>query len=200
MAEDPGIDVMIYTDGQEYIADSTNAQQKASQEACLAKATTDSQERACVDKSYLYGRDLEIAGANVRYKYYAYRWDASYAAQMHNKFLIIDDRLYTGSYNLSDNAEHNTFENMFMFDGPEFRDLVETYEAKFQAMWTTGEGLLPALREKIETQSTIPIVFDAMALTWKEVRDLKSLIAAECPDVNSAEFRQNAPSHKTCTK
>lgn len=200
VTENPEVDVMIYLDGQEYVSDTTNTQQKTDQTACLALATTESKKNACLDKSYLYGRDVEKAGANVRYKYYAYRWDASYAAQMHNKFLIIDDTLYTGSYNLSDNAEHNTFENMFMFRGPEFQDMVELYEAKFQDLWKQGDGLLPGLRTQIDKDATIPIVFPAMSLSWTEVRDLKSLISAECPAVNSAAYRSNAPGHKVCSK
>ena len=199
-AEDPGVEIKVYLDGQEYISDSGNTQQIASRETCLATATTDAKKRACEDKSFLYGREVEKAGANVRYKYYAYRWDAGYAAQMHNKFLIIDDSLYTGSYNLSDNAEHNTFENMFLFTGPEFADLVEAYEDKFQDLWVQGDGLLAGLTKTIEDETTIPIVFPGMSLSWQEVRDLKSLIAAECPDVNSSEFRTNPTAHRTCTK
>ena len=199
-ASDPEIDIVLYLDGQEYVSDSTNDIQKADMEQCVAAATTENQKEKCRDKSYLYGRDVELAGIDVRYKYYAYRWDTSYAAQMHNKYLIVDDALYTGSYNLSDNAEHNTFENMLRFSGPEFADLVESYESKFQELRQQGDGLLPDLRAKIDTEATIPIVFPAMSLSWTEINELKSLIAAECPKVNSLEFRQNASSHFTCTK
>lgn len=199
-ASDPEIDIMVYLDGQEYVSDSSNAQQKADRNTCLAAATTDSQKRNCLDKDYLYGRDVELSGILVRYKYSAYRWDVSYALQMHNKVLIVDDALYTGSYNLSDNAEHNTFENMLVFRGPEFAELVEKYETKFQELWVQGDGLLAGLRTTIDQASTIPIVFAPMSLSWTEVRDLKSLIAAECPLVNSAEFRQNAAAHQTCKK
>lgn len=199
-ASDPEVDIVLYLDGQEYVSDSTNDIQKADMEQCVAAATTENQKEKCRDKSYLYGRDVELAGIDVRYKYYAYRWDTSYAAQMHNKYLIVDDALYTGSYNLSDNAEHNTFENMLRFSGPEFADLVESYEAKFQELRKQGDGLLPGLRAKIDTDATIPIVFPAMSLSWTEINELKSLIAAECPSVNSLLFRQNASSHFTCTK
>jgi phosphatidylserine/phosphatidylglycerophosphate/cardiolipin synthase-like enzyme len=199
-ASDPEIDIVLYLDGQEYVSDSTNDLQKSDKAACVAAATTENQKQKCLDKDYLYGRDVELAGIDVRYKYYAYRWDTSYAAQMHNKFLIVDDALYTGSYNLSDNAEHNTFENMLRFSGPEFADLVEDYETRFQELRAQGEGLLPGLTSKIDTDATIPIVFPAMSLSWTEIRDLKSLIAAECPKVNSLDFRQNAAAHQTCTK
>jgi len=199
-ADDPGVEITVYLDGQEYISESGNTEQKAAQQTCLAAATTDAKKRACLDKSFLYGLEVERAGINVRYKYYAYRWDASYADQMHNKVLIIDDSLYTGSYNLSDNAEHNTFENMFLFKGPEFRDLVATYEDKFQSLMLQGEGLLPGLRKQIDEEASFPMVFTPMSLSWTEVRDLKSLILRECPQANSADFRANPGAHKFCTK
>lgn len=199
-AEDPGIEIRVYLDGQEYISASTHTKQETDLEACLLLATTEAKKRSCRDKGFLFGFAVGEAGIDVRYKYYAYRWDVSYAAQMHNKFLIVDDALYTGSYNLSDNAEHNTFENMLVFRGPEFRELVGEYEEKFESMWSTGEGKLEGLMDTIRTDTTIPIVFEAMSLSWEEVRALKSLIAAECPAVNSADYRQNAASHLSCTK
>jgi len=199
-AADPDIDIQIYLDGQEYISDSGNTEQIADQQTCLAAATTASQQRACVDKSFLYGLEVEKAGIDVKYKYYAYRWDAGYAAQMHNKFLIIDKALYSGSYNLSDNAEHNTFENVLLFKGPEFEDLVEEFETKFQELREQGPGLLGPLRSKIDNDTTIPIVFPAMSLTWTEIKDLKALIAKECPAVNSAAFREDPVGHQMCTK
>ncbi len=199
-ASDPDLDIQVYLDGQEYVSESANTEQKAARDTCLAGASTESAKNACLDKSFLYGLEVERAGIDVRYKYYAYRWDASYALQMHNKFLIIDDALWTGSYNLSDNAEHNTFENMLMFRGPEFRDLLEQYEEKFQELRVQGDGLLPTLRQTIDTAAVIPIVFTPMSLTWTEVRDLKSLISAECPKVNSVAFRTNPAANQTCAK
>ena len=48
------------------------------------------------------------SGIDVRYKYYAYRWNASYAKQMHHKYFVIDKKiLFTGSYNLSHSGERN---------------------------------------------------------------------------------------------
>ncbi len=199
-SQNPDLEIRVYLDGQEYVSDSGNAQQKSARDTCLASATTEKKKAACLDKSFLYGLEVGNAGIDVRYKYYAYRWNTSYAAQMHNKILIIDDALYTGSYNLSDNAEHNTFENVFMFKGPEFRDLVSNYIERFEILWKQGDGLLPGLQKTIDEATTIPIVFPAMSLSWAEVRDLKALIAKECPAVNSAAFRENAASHQTCTK
>lgn len=203
LASSPEVEVKVYLDGQEYISQYANQDQEAELAECLAAATTEAKKRNCLDKGFLFGLEVGEAGADVRYKYYAYRWDTSYAAQMHHKYVAIDgEKLLSGSYNLSDNAEHNTFENMFVFEGERYAELVDAFEANFAKMWETGkaEGLLADLTETIETKTTIPIVFPSMALTWQEVTTLKQLIRSECPDVDSTEFRQNAAAHQTCTK
>ena len=155
-----------------------------------------------MDKGFRFGFIRSASRAShVRYKWYAYRWHFTYAEQMHHKYMIIDgDELWTGSYNLSDNAEHNTLENMFVFDGPAHAELVATYEANFEQMWNTGrdEGLLDALIEEIETADIIPLVFESMALEHEEVRSLKALIVDRCPQVNSQAFRTDPAGHQVC--
>lgn len=203
-ADAPDVDIRVYLDGQEFISQSTHDAQVDDLEECLENAgTSQSKIRDCNDSGFLFGLIVGQSGIDVRYKYYAYRWDASYAVQMHHKYMIVDgDELWTGSYNLSDNAEHATFENMLHFSGPEFAELVADYESNFESMWETGraEDLLGELRTQITTVATaqVPLVFAPMALTWAEVTALKSLLVVECPIVNSQDFRQNAPAHKTC--
>ena len=204
MDADPDVDVVVYLDGQEYVSSSTNEIQKDDLDACLAAAgTSESKKRSCLDKGFLFGLEVGKAGADVRYKYYAYRWDVTYAKQMHHKYMVVDGTdLYTGSYNLSDNAEHNTFENMFVFKGATYAALAAAYEQNFSTIRETGraEGKLADLIETVENESTIPIVFEPMALTWQEITDLKAKIRSECPAVDSTEYRSNAAAHQTCTK
>ena len=199
-AEDPDIDIVVYLDSQEYISEWWHGQQIAKLNECLANATTESQIRKCTDKGFLFGYELGQNGIDVVYKYYAYRWHYSYSPQMHNKFLIIDDALYTGSYNLSDNAEHNTFENVTVFEGPEFKPIVDQYEAHFQTLLTTGEGLLPGLLAQVTSGDDFPIVFEPMALRWQEITDLKDAIAENCPAIHSDEYKKNPEDHKWCDK
>jgi len=199
--QDPSLDIRVYLDAQEYISQTTHNIQVEKLEECLDNANTETQIRNCMDKGFRFGFLVGEAGIDVRYKWYAQRWHFSYAEQMHHKYLIIDgDELWTGSFNLSDNAVRNTFENIFVFTGDEFADLIEAYEGNFDAVWNTGrdEDLLGQLRDEIETSDVFPIVFDSMALEHEEVRSLKALIVDRCPQVNSFEFRNNPQDHHVC--
>lgn len=201
----PSLDVRVYLDGQEYLSRWTHDDQVDDLNACLAAAGDSvARQRACTDKGFLFGYQVGAdAGIDVRYKFYAYRWDHAYAPQMHHKYMVVDGTtLFTGSYNLSDNAEHETFENMTVWKGSANAPLVKAFEANFESIWNTGrdEGRLASLVEKVTTAPTIPIVFDPMALTHAEITDLKQKIRSACPAVDSAEFRQNASTHLSCTR
>jgi phosphatidylserine/phosphatidylglycerophosphate/cardiolipin synthase-like enzyme len=203
-AERPDIDIRIYTDGQEYISTYAHKQQQSERATCLAAAgASAAKQRECYDKGYYYGYQLGEAGIAVRYKFYAYRWDVSYAKQMHHKYMLIDDdRLYTGSYNLSDNAEHNTIENMLMFRGATHASLITAFHGNYERIWETAraDGSYQKLMTTISTAAQIPLVFEPIAMTWKEVTDVKSAIVKNCPDANSEPFRTDPVKHQFCTR
>ena len=123
-------------------------------QTCLAAAgTSETKKRDCMDNDFLFGYQVGQAGIDVRYKYYAYRWDFTYAPQMHHKFMAVDGKtLYSGSYNLSDNAEHGTFENMMVLKGAEHAALIQAFEANFESIWKTGrdENKLASLNARID--------------------------------------------------
>jgi phosphatidylserine/phosphatidylglycerophosphate/cardiolipin synthase-like enzyme len=202
--QSPALDIKIYLDGQEYVSDSAHAAQVRALDVCVkAAGSSVAKQQDCLDRGFLFSYQVSTAGIPLKFKYYAYRWDASYAKQMHNKYFIFDGKtLVTGSYNLSDNAEHNTFENLTVLRAPSYAALIDKYEQSFARLWVTGDeaGLLASLTDKVKTAPVIPIVFEPMALTWTQVTDLKQLIAKSCPAVNSAEYRSAAPSHQICTK
>lgn len=201
----PNLNIEVYIDGQEYLSVSAHREQERRMQECLTAAGTNEAKREiCAEKDFIYAYTLHQAGIDVRFKYYAYRWDTSYAAQMHHKYFIIDDAIVaSGSYNLSDNAEHNTMENMVVYDGPSFAPLAASFVSNFRGMWETGrnEGLYGAMMTTLATSPrTVPIVFPPMALTWDEVTDLKGAIRQACPAVDSAAYRENAPRYRTCTR
>lgn len=198
----PSLDVRIYLDGQEYISTWYHQKQLDDLDACLAGASTETQTQDCYDKGFYFGYAVHKEGIAVRYKYYAYRWDYSYAPQMHHKYMVVDGRfLATGSYNLSDNAEHNTFENMVFIDGAAHGQIVEKYLEDFESIWATDakrQGY-DALLDKIENETgPFPVVFDSMALDWDEVTRLKLAIRDACPDIDSDAFRREPAAHQTC--
>jgi phosphatidylserine/phosphatidylglycerophosphate/cardiolipin synthase-like enzyme len=199
----PSLDIRVYLDQQEYISASGHSAQVADLNTCRANATTPARLWNCESKDFLFGKQVGDAGIVVRYKTYAYRWDYNYAAQMHHKFLAIDGQeLFTGSYNLSMNAEQATFENLVHLRGATYAPVVAAFEREFERLWNTGRNpdRLPGLRSTIASATTIPLVFDSMALSWQEVTDLRTLVRANCTVVDSTEYRENPAAHRTCPR
>jgi phosphatidylserine/phosphatidylglycerophosphate/cardiolipin synthase-like enzyme len=199
----PNFDIKVYLDQQEFISASGHSAQVAEVAECQARATTPNQQRECLANDFLFSRALVNANIDVRFKSFAYRWNASYAAQMHSKYMIIDGKeLITGSYNLSMNAEQSTFENALHITGPQFSSLVDKFEENFTKIWDTAraENKLASLRATIGSAATIPLVFDPMALTYAEFESLRALIRANCTVVDSVEYRSNATAHRTCPR
>lgn len=198
-----GLDIRVLLDGQEYVSLWAHNKQLGEQADCLeAAGTSASKIRKCLDKGFRYGYAVHEAGIALRYKYYAYRWDYSYAVQMHHKYLIVDGAtVATGSYNYSDNAEHNTFENVTVLTAARYPALVQAYLTNFLSLWDQGraEGHYDALMEDVaEGSDPFPIVFEPVALVWEEVDALKDAMSAACPDINSEPFRTDPASHQTC--
>ncbi|MBK9034814.1 MAG: DUF1669 domain-containing protein [Myxococcales bacterium] len=198
----PDLDVRVYLDQQEYISASGHTAQLADLEACLAGAATPATIWNCQSRDFLFGKLVGEAAIPVRYKTYAYRWDVTYAVQMHNKFMIVDGTdLYTGSYNLSMNAEQSTFENIVHLNAASYGAVIAAYTREFERLWSTGRApdRLAALRATIATASSVPLMFEPMALDHAEVTALKALIRSRCPSVDSTDFRTNPAAHRTCT-
>lgn len=203
--ENPELDVRILLDGQEFIAESTHEIQLRNLDSCIADAAGNtSKENKCFDRGFYFSYSMVEAGIPVKFKYYSYRWHYSYAVQMHHKYFIVDgETVATGSYNLSDNAEHNTFENVVFFEGAQYPELVESFVENFNKLWVLGdeEALYTELMDEVENGTgRVPIVFDSMALSWEQVNDLKRAIVANCSDVNSSSFRSRPERHHSCTR
>jgi phosphatidylserine/phosphatidylglycerophosphate/cardiolipin synthase-like enzyme len=197
----PSLDIKVYLDQQEYISPSGDTAQRTELDACLAAATTETQRLNCLYNDFLFSKLLVDAGITVRFKSYAYRWDHSYAAQMHSKFIVVDGKeVLTGSFNASMNSEQATFESGLHVFGTPYAPLIAKYEQNFTAMWDVNRAALAALRTKISSDATFPIVFPSMALTYQEFGDLRALIRANCATVDSTDFRDNPGAHRICTR
>ena len=201
----PDLDIQVYLDAQEYLAASTHEYQLQELAECLTEAGDSvSQQQDCTDRGFLFAYQLHEEGIPVRFKYYAYRWDHSYADQMHHKYMIVDGEiLVSGSYNLSDNAEHATMENIVVLEGEAHRAIVDRFRANFDAIWVTGEAerLYESLMDEVQNGTEdFPIVFPSMALDHSQVTALKNAIRDACPLINTEDYRQNAARHRYCDR
>lgn len=192
------VDVRVYLDGQEYTSAWYYGTQLDKYDDCIASGDDD-----CGEQGLHFGYGLHDAGIPIRYKYYAYRWDYRYAKQMHHKYLLIDgDTLVTGSYNLSPNAEFDTLENITILSAARYPAVVADYATNFETLWDTNrDGTLDTLHDEItDGTDNIPLVFDAMALTWDEVDGLKDAIRDACAAVDSEDYRDDPHNHTTCPR
>ena len=199
----PSIDIKVYLDQQEFISASGDAAQKAEVAECQTDASTPAAKAECLRNDFLFSKSLVDAGIDVRFKSFAYRWDATYAAQMHSKYMVVDGKeLISGSYNLSMNAEQATFENALHLSGATYAPVAGAFESNFSKIYDTGraQNLLTSLRSEISSAQTIPLVFPSMALTYSEFDKLRQLIRANCAVVDSIAYRSNAAAHKTCPR
>jgi phosphatidylserine/phosphatidylglycerophosphate/cardiolipin synthase-like enzyme len=197
----PGIDIKVYLDQQEYISPSGDAFQKTELDTCLAAATTDTQRTNCLYNDFLFSKMLADAGIDLRFKSYAYRWDFTYAEQMHSKYMVVDGtEVFTGSWNHSMNSEQATFENGLRIYGTAYASLISQFAQNFDTIWETNRSKLAPLRTTISTSSSIPLIYPSMALTYQEYTDLKTLIRANCTVADSDEYRSNAGAHRTCPR
>ena len=170
---------------------------------CLVKAGTSiSKKQKCLDRGFRYAYLVKSKGIKLRFKYYAYWWDYHYAQQMHHKYIIIDNEtLFSGSYNFSDNAEHNTIENIIIYKASKYPNLLKAFNTNFNKLWETERinGTYQNLLNKIQGATKwISVVFKPMSLTWDQVDKLKKAIRKKCPDVNSTKVRANPHKNKTC--
>ena len=204
-AERPDLDIRVYLDGQEYVAAGTSAIEKKDLDTCVAAAgSSESKRQACYDKDFHWSYPVTQAGIPLRFKHYAYRWHFSYAPQMHHKYFLVDGKvLASGSYNLSDNAEHQTMENMVVYRGGPFAGMIEGFGANYEAIWVTAEaeGKYDALLNEVQNGTgDVPIVYDPMALDFQQVTTLKAAIRDACPDVDSQDFREHPEKHFFCKR
>ena len=199
----PDMDIRVYLDGQEYISEGYHWYQVSELEECLEDAgDSEAQRQDCLDSGFYFGFQVQDAGITLRYKYYAYRWHYTYAKQMHHKYLIFDGKkLVSGSYNLSDNAEHNTMENILVYDAARYPSLVDDFKTNFQKIWKTGhaDNRYEKLKQTIDNASyKIPIVFKPMALDHGQIEKLKTKIEDTCPAVESDDYDDDPRRHTDC--
>lgn len=175
----------------------------ASKRGVDVKLTVDNQEF----KEYINDRSIEMtprfvegwkklpgnAGKEVpvRVKYYSHYPNPALWLLNHHKFLLVDyDKnggadnsvLFTGSYNLSETAEHNQFDNMVTFSGKKYQTLQESFLGEFEKLWNLERKNDKPNAEILSYYTTVkeeslPIHHtSAVSLSWSEITALRSQI------------------------
>lgn len=158
-------------------------------------------------------KELERAGVPCRYKTYSLVYLQPRAQLMHHKTLIVDEkRVVSGSYNWSDTAEKNNYENVVDIDGDggPNQALVAAYVAEHKKLWSLNRDVYPRFRAAmLATPSNaaiykkiIPVHFDTpyfdtvMTLTRAEIAPVRAVafaagILERKPD-GSTKYHNNA--------
>ena len=193
----PDLDIRVYVDQTEYLSSEEHEDQQRELAGCLDGANDEGDQFDCRKSGRRFSFALHEQGISVRFKTYAYRWHVSYAAQMHHKYLIIDEEiLATGSYNLSNNSERNSMENVVVYHGWRYPELVDDYVANFEGIWETGRPHNQL--EELADAEVIDLVFSPLALSWEELTELRRIIRQRCPEVDSPAYRQRPEEHQNC--
>ena len=70
---------------------------------------------------------------------------------MHDKFAVFDGKeAFTGSYNWTNNDEHNNCENALFTDEPK---VVQAYQKEFEVLWTAPQKVVIHKKRRPQSQS-----------------------------------------------
>jgi phosphatidylserine/phosphatidylglycerophosphate/cardiolipin synthase-like enzyme len=198
----PGVDIRVYLDAQEYTSQGRYQFEEAAITECLTAAANDTDRARCNDKGVHFGYALHAAGLPLRYKSYSYRWHYSYAVQMHHKYIVVDgDRVASGSYNISPNAEFDTMENIIFYERDLYPGVVDSFVANFADIWDTGRAGVSSVIDGVrDGTSDVELTWESMAVSWTELTELKEAIRGACSEVDSPEFRSEPQANLTCTR
>ncbi len=135
--------------------------------------------------------------APVRVKWYSHAPNPTRWLLNHHKFLLVDynaqggsDKsvLVTGSYNMSETAEHNQFDNQVTFRGTKYAALQKSFLDEFNKLWNLERSGDKPNAEIVKYYSTVvngnlPIHHNrAVSLSWEEIFALRDSVKAVAPE------------------
>lgn len=129
----------------------------------------------------------------VRIKFYSFKFFHPKSKLMHHKMIIVDEKtLITGSFNWSQTAEKENFENLLVFNREEHSALVDSYIQRFNELWNLNRDKVASFKESLTSRNKIFLHFQPMSLSFAEIKELKSFaIKATDPGF----FKNFSPEH-----
>ncbi|RZF21896.1 hypothetical protein DAY19_09405 [Halobacteriovorax vibrionivorans] len=183
-----GVDVRIVADNQEY------------------KSGTSSKEMVpnfVNDWLELEGNEGKVPP--VRIKYYSHAPSPRHWALNHHKYMIFDyneddfskTKLMSGSYNISETAEHSQYDNMFTYSGETFSNLFEDFKGEFDNLWGLNrdendrptkeawDRVAKPYNGRIYLHTKMPV-----SLTWPEIEEVRSAVYQAAPTFFRDAYRK----------
>lgn len=139
----------------------------------------------------------------VRVKFYSHNPNPAKWFLNHHKFFVVDQGsssavLFTGSYNLSETAEHNQFDNMVSFRGSSYSRLQKSFMDEFNKLWNLERSGDKPSKDGLGyfttvTNGSLPLhTQKPISLTWDEVVKLRSDVRAIAPEFLKLMNRQSS--------
>ncbi len=142
--------------------------------------------------------------APARVKFYSHSPNPAMWYLNHHKFFLVDSGasdavLFTGSYNLSETAEHNQFDNMVSYAGSKFANLQKSFLDEFSKLWALERDASDKPKADAVafyttiTNGSLPIHSQRpVSLTFEEIIKLRSDVRAIAPDFLRQMNRSNS--------
>ncbi len=111
----------------------------------------------------------------VRIKFYSFKFHHPKSKLMHHKMIIIDEKtLVIGSFNWSQTAEKENYENLLVFNREEHPALLDSYIGRFNELWNLNRDKVSSFKESLTSRNKISLHFQPMTLSFAEIKELKS--------------------------
>ena len=133
------------------------------------------------------GKYLAKNGVPVRIWYYSFKHHHPYSKIMHHKLILIDGKtLITGSFNWSNTAETENFENILVLKRDEHPQVVQAYIERYEKLWNQNRGVndsgIASFKQMLVRKKSVPLHFglfykNEMALSYDEINDVSHALA-----------------------
>ena len=136
------------------------------------------------------GKYLVKNGIPVRIWYYSFRHYHPYSKIMHHKMILVDGKtLITGSFNWSNTAETQNFENILVLNRDEHPEVLQAYVERYEKLWQQNRGVndagVASFKQMLVRKKSVPLHFglfykNEIPLSYDEINDISDALAKAC--------------------
>lgn len=107
---------------------------------------------------------------DLRIKFYNLNSRQFITAQMHHKYVIIDEKkVFSGSFNWSLSSEYDHLENILEIQGIENQSTIQQFSDNFEHLWELNRDHYQRTLDEIKNSSSPKCAFTPMSLSLKQI-------------------------------